>query len=315
MHLTIDANAGEADMTTHSDPKNLSPQTAAEEITSGSPVFYLNGRRKITTPSSLLVSSSPWLNDARVREWTSTESLRRNGHDYPLLYGLPTLMQAVDETCDIDHVERLVQEERCKNPAFDRWLSEGFMSSYAKEDLREYPQGSVGRQLFEYMEEHDLSPELNSRLLADPTWKPANTFDFWNLRMGQTHDCYHILGEIGFGSVAEYFITGVVTGNCFRYLSPELAGALMATNTLIMFPWMTRTMLHYPGAWPTLWRNLTYGYDIGQQSDMIFAAKFEDILHLPPAEARDVLGWRGFKGPIDSREASLIFGEGREIIP
>ena len=178
-----------------------------------------------------------------------------------------------------------------------------------------YPEGSVGRQLFDYMDEYDLSPELNSRILADPDWKLANTIDYWNLRMGQTHDCYHILGEIGFGSVAEYFISGVVTGNAFRHLGPELAGALMTVNTLIMFPWMTRTMLHYPGAWPTLWRNLSYGNEIGQQSDMLFAAKFETITHLPPAEAREALGWRGFKGAIDSSEASLIFGEGREIIP
>lgn len=287
----------------------------AEEVTSGSPVFYLNGRRKITTQSSVPISSSRWLNDARVRDWISTENLRRNGHDYPLLYGLPTLMQAVDEVRDVEDAERLVAEERSRNPEFDRWISEGFVSTYTKEDLRSYPEGSVGRLLFDYMDEYDLSPELNSRILANPDWKPANSLDFWNLRMGQTHDLYHILGEVGFGSVAEYFITGVVTGNCFRHLGPELAGALMTTNTLIMFPWMTRTMLHYPAAWPTLWRNLSYGYEIGQQSDMLFTAKFETIMHLPLAEAREALGWRGFHGATDSREASLVFGEGREIIP
>lgn len=287
----------------------------SEEVTSGSPIFYLNGRRKVRTESSVLVSSSPWLNDARVREWISTENLRKNGHDYPLLYGLPTLMQAVDEVRDVDQAEQLVAEERRRNPAFDQWLTEGFVSSYSKEDLRAYPEGSVGRKLFEYMDEFDLSPELNSRLLDNPDWKPANTLDYWNLRMGQTHDLYHILGEIGFGSVAEYFITGVVTGNVFRHLGAELAGALMTTNTLIMFPWMTRTMLHYPGAWPALWRNMSYGYAVGEQSDMLFAAKFETIMHLTPAEARAELGWRGHREGVDSVEASLIFGEGREIIP
>jgi len=302
-------------MTLETEAQDAEAEMAGNEVTSGNPVFYLNGRRQVRTESSVLVSSSPWLNDAQVREWTSTEALRRNGHDYPLLYGLPTLMQAVDEVRDVAHAERLVAEERRRNPEFDRWLAEGFVSTYTKDDLRAYSPGSVGRQLFDYMDEYDLSPELNSRILANPDWKPANTIDFWNLRMGQTHDCYHILGEIGFGSVAEYFITGVVTGNVFRHLGAELAGALMTVNTLIMFPWMTRTMLHYPGAWPTLWRNLTYGYEVGQQSDMLFIRKFEDILHLPPAEAREALGWRGFAGPTDSREASLIFGEGREIIP
>ena len=302
-------------MKTDMDIIDTAQDDTAEEVTSGSPVFYLNGRRKVKTESSVLVSSSRWLNDGRVREWISTENLRRNGHDYPLLYGLPTLMQAVDEVRDVEDAERLVADERRRNPAFDRWLNEGFVSTYSKDDLKAYPEGSVGRQLFEYMDEFDLSPELNSRILDNPDWKPANTLDYWNLRMGQTHDAYHILGEVGFGSVAEYFITGVITGNVFRHLGAELVGALMTVNTLIMFPWMTRTMLHYPGAWPDLWRNLSYGYEVGQQSDMLFTAKFEDIMHLTPADARAALGWRGHRDGIDSRQASLIFGEGREIIP
>ncbi len=302
-------------MKTEMDIIDTAQDDTAEEVTSGSPVFYLNGRRKVKTESSVLVSSSRWLNDGRVREWISTENLRRNGHDYPLLYGLPTLMQAVDEVRDVEDAERLVADERRRNPAFDRWLNEGFVSTYSKDDLKAYPEGSVGRQLFDYMDKFDLSPELNSRILDNPDWKPANTLDYWNLRMGQTHDAYHILGEVGFGSVAEYFITGVITGNVFRHLGAELAGALMTVNTLIMFPWMTRTMLHYPGAWPDLWRNLSYGYEVGQQSDMLFTAKFEDIMHLTPADARAALGWRGHRDGIDSRQASLIFGEGREIIP
>ena len=302
-------------MKTEMDIIDTAQDDTAEEVTSGSPVFYLNGRRKVKTESSVLVSSSRWLNDGRVREWISTENLRRNGHDYPLLYGLPTLMQAVDEVRDVEDAERLVADERRRNPAFDRWLNEGFVSTYTKDDLKAYPEGSVGRQLFDYMDKFDLSPELNSRILDNPDWKPANTLDYWYLRMGQTHDAYHILGEVGFGSVAEYFITGVITGNVFRHLGAELAGALMTVNTLIMFPWMTRTMLHYPGAWPDLWRNLSYGYEVGQQSDMLFTSKFEDIMHLTPADARAALGWRGHRDGIDSRQASLIFGEGREIIP
>lgn len=290
-------------------------QPAAGEVSSGRAVSYENGRRTVATDSSVLVSSSQWLNDARIREWTATESLRRNGNDYPLLYGIHPLMQAIDQSRDVGAAEQLVAEECQRNPEFDRWLSEGFVSSYGKDDLRDYPPGSVGRQIFEYMDRYDLAPELNSRIQENPEWKPENTLDFWNLRMGQTHDCYHVIEEVGFSSVAEYFITGVVTGNCFRHLGPELAGALMTTNTLIMFPWMTRTMLHYPGAWPTLWRNLTYGYEVGQQSDMLFTARFEEVFALSPAQAREHLGWRGTAGPVDSTEAALVFGEGREIIP
>jgi len=292
----------------------ITPVEPAEEVTSGDPVFYRNARRKITTPSSALISSSPWLNDPRIREWISTESLRRNGHDYPLLYGLPTLIEAIDQVRDFDRVERLIAEERRKNPALDKWFADRFVSTYTREDLAHYPAGSIGRQLYDYMTDYDLSPQLDPRLLANPDWKPVRDIEYFTLRSGQTHDFYHILGEVGFGTVAEYFITGVTTGDAFAHVSPELAGELQTINTLIMFPWMMRTMLHYPAAWPALWKNLTYGYEVGEQSDMLFTAKYEDVLHLDPAQARETLGWRGFRGPTDNKPASLIFGEGREIL-
>ena len=62
------------------------------EVSSGNSVVFLNGRREVPTMSSVLASSSRWLNDPRIREWITTESLRRNGADYPLLFGLPQLI-------------------------------------------------------------------------------------------------------------------------------------------------------------------------------------------------------------------------------
>lgn len=285
-----------------------------EEVTSGNAVFYLNGRHNQKTKSSVLVSSSPWLNDARVREWISTENLRRNGADYPLLYGMPPLLEAIIETRDYDLIDSLAAEERKINRDFDRWLDAHFVSTYDLEALGKNPEGSIGRLVHDYMVEFDLSPQLSPQIIENPDWKPRSFIDYWDLRMGQTHDFYHILGEVGFSTVAEYFITGFVTGNVFKHVSPKLAGYMMTTNTLIMFPWMTRCMLHYGEAWPTLWHHLTHGYRMGQQSDKVFMARFEDVMHLPPAEAREALGMRGFEGVIDSVPAAMAFGEGRLIL-
>ncbi len=89
---------------------------------------------------------------------------------------------------------------------------------------------------------------------------------------------------------------------------------MLRTNTLVIFPWFMRCMMNYPQAWPMMWHNLSHGYEVGQQSDMLFTAKLEDVWHLSPAEARDALGVHGWKGANDSRAASRIFGEGYEII-
>jgi len=297
-------------------PLEVLAESAAsdEKVTEGNPVVFMNGRRVPQTLSSVLISSSRWLNDPRIREWISTESLRRNGADYPLLYGMTELLQAIDSVRDLDRVERLIKAERRINPALDRWFEERFISTYTLDDLADNPPGSIGRLLYEHMESLGLSPELDPRRMADPSWSPKLDIEYYNLRTSQTHDFDHILGEVGFDVMAEIFPTGLRTGNMFAHVSPELAGELLVINTFIIFPWLLRTMLHYPEAWPTLWRNLTHGYEVGQQSDMLFTAKFEDVMHLSPAEARKALGVRGFRGPTDSRAASRIFGEGREII-
>lgn len=305
--MTMDGPAGEALLA-------VEEEAMAPEVTSGNSVTYKNGRRMMPTLSSVLVSSSRWLNDARIREWMSTESLRRNGEDYPLLYGMPELVRAIDEVRDRDRVEQLIREERRTNPVLDQWFEERFISTYTLDDLANNPPGSLGRLLYDHMTALGLSPELLSQRMEDPDWAPRSDLDYFTLRTGQTHDFDHLLGEVGFDVMAEIFPTGLRTGNMFAHISPELAGELLVTNSFIIFPWLMRTMLHYPEAWPTLWRNLSHGYEVGQQSDLLFTVKYEDVLHLSPAEARDALGVRGFRGPSDSRPASLVFGEGRLII-
>lgn len=288
--------------------------SVAEATNADDPVVYRRGRQTVPTLSSILVSSSPYLNDARIREWMATETLRRNGSDYPNLFGLATLIEGVDQARDVDRVETLIRAERKSNPALDRWFEERFISTYTLEELGSNPPESIGRLLYEHMVELGLSPNLDPRSMADPSWSPTYDIEYYNLRSAQTHDFDHILGEVGFDVIAEIFPTGLRMGNIFAHVSPELAGELLLLNSFIMTPWLQRTLFHYPAAWPTFWRNLSHGYEVGQQSDLLFTAKFENLLHLTPAQARDALGIRGFRGPSDSRAASRVFGEGREII-
>jgi ubiquinone biosynthesis protein Coq4 len=279
-----------------------------------SPIAYYHGRKKIATPSSVLISSSPFLNDIRLREWITTETLRRNGADYPLLFGIPSMVEAIEQGRDADHVNALIAAERRRNPKLDQWFGERFISSFTLDQLGSNPSGSIGRLLFEHMNALGLSPELTPQRMIDPEWTPATDIEFFTLRFNQVHDFFHILGEVGFDVLSEIWPTGLCTANIFKHISPDLAGEMLRLNTLTTFPWFIRTMLHYPAAWPTLWRNLSYGYEVGEQSDLLFTARFEDVLHLSPAEARDAIGMRGVDGPVSSVEGSLIFGEGRTIL-
>jgi ubiquinone biosynthesis protein Coq4 len=244
----------------------------------------------------------------------ATESLRRNGHDYPLLTGLAELVTAIDEVRDREQTERMIQNERSANEKLDAWFAERFISTYTLDDLGRNPAGSIGRQLHDHMASLGLSVELLPQRMADPDWAPKSDIDYFTLRSGQTHDFDHLIGEVGFDVVAEPFTFGLRTGNMFAHVSPELAGALQTTISFVILPWLTRAMLHYPAAWPKMWENINYGYEMGSQSEMLFTVKWEDYLHLSPAEAREALGVRGFRGPSSSEEASLVFGEGKLII-
>ncbi len=194
------------------------------DVTAGNAISYMNNRKLIRTESSVLVSSSPLLSEPRLREWIATESLRRNGNDYPLLYGMATMVKALDETRDYERIDALIQAERKINPQLDAWFEERFISTFTLGDLGRNPAGSVGRLLYDHMAELGLSPELMHQRMEDPNWAPESDFDYFTLRTGQTHDLDHLLGEVGFDVIAEIFPTGLRTGNMFAHVGAELAG-------------------------------------------------------------------------------------------
>ena len=45
--------------------------------------YLLRGITQLSTASSTLISSSKYLNNAKLRDWVAAELLRRNGPDLP----------------------------------------------------------------------------------------------------------------------------------------------------------------------------------------------------------------------------------------
>ena len=257
--------------------------------------------------------SSPWLDDARVRDWVAFHTLRRNNGPQSLIEGLPDMVETVDQLRDRERIEALIKAERRANKALDRWFDERFISTYTIDDLAANPAGSIGRLLHDHMVALGLTLELLPQRHADPSWAPASDLDYYTLRSGQTHDFDHLIGECGFDAIGEVFPAGLRTANLFAHVSPELAGELMTTTMFVTFPWAMRTMLHYPQIWPVAWDNFTHGYEVGSKSPNLFIVRWEELMHLTPSQVRAELGVKGFTGPRDNRAASLVFGEGREI--
>lgn len=266
------------------------------------PYLLRAGLKSVETASSTLISSSPYLNDPRLRDWVATHFLRKSGRDHPTTADAYKLFTILQEIWDLGRIEELFTENRKKDPALDKWLSEGFVSTYEIEDLMAYPPDSVGRIYGEHLTDNDYQIDIV------PRFEPKSQFEYYSLRSGQTHDLEHILFGGGFDILGELVPYYARLSNIPRFLDAELAGWVNAMQLLGSTRILMRTGLHYQAAYPAALKAIRGGMDVGEQSGPIYLLKYEDVFHLPVEEARKALGIVGAKD-IDTREASFLWDE------
>ena len=264
--------------------------------------YLAQGMRDVPTDSSVLVSSSKYLNSPRLRDWVSTHLLRRNGPDRPIASDNVELVASLHKIRDEAHVEALFEAERKINPPLDAWLSERFMSTYELKDLAALPPGSVGGRRYKFINEN------NFQLDIIPRAEPRGHFDFYTRRHLQTHDLEHILVGGLFDSVGEAVVYWMTLSNLFKHLSHELAGELNVKYMFNALRVLTRSLLHYPQTWPKMLECIHQGITVGQASGPIWMYRYEDVLHLPPEQAREKLGVNNAYD-VDTTAANDIFTE------
>jgi ubiquinone biosynthesis protein COQ4 len=250
---------------------------------------YMNdGYKRPAAVSSELTSSSVYLNDYRIREWTATQCLRRNGPDLPVTYGQPTLNVAFEEAQDQDYINQLFEEARKDWPELDQFLEERFLSRWMKKDLEHFPKGSLGNVVWAHFDKYGYDNTMSS--MAMPV---TNHYEFFRRRKVEIHDFMHVLTGAGFDYIAEGIPNFIHFGSFHKYFKPQLAHQLTVSNILLFFPFFFRCSLNYAEGFPWFWEAMNKGVDIGRQSGPYFLKKIEDYLHLSVEEARDALEIRG----------------------
>ena len=268
--------------------------------------YLMRSVAPVGTDSSVLVSSSKYLNSARLREWVATILLRRNGPDIPPPAEMHEFLQILHELRDHDAIEAMFTAERKVNPALDAWFSEGFISTYAIEDFRGFAPGSLGGIFYRQMTEGDYQIQIV------PWQEPKTQLDYYNLRSGQTHDFEHILCGGGFNFMGELVPYWCRLTNVPKHIrDPELAGEVNVIQIFGSLRYTVRTMLHYPQVWPTAVNAIQRGMRVGQLSDALFLKKLEDVFHLPLEEARAALGVRGAEDVDTSAEGAFWAADGK----
>jgi ubiquinone biosynthesis protein COQ4 len=265
--------------------------------------YLLRGVVPVETESSVLISSSKYLNDPRLRDWLAMILLRKNGPDFPPQAEMYEIIGVLDSLRDHQHIEEMFTAERKVNPALDRWFEERFISSYTIDDFAGYAPGSVGRIFYDQMKGGDYDVQIV------PWAEPKTQLEYYNLRSGQTHDFEHILCGGGFNFMGELVPYWYRLTNVFKHIrNQELAGELSVLQIFGSLRYTVRTLLHYPHIWTTAVQSIQRGTRVGQESDALFLAKIETVFDLPLAEARRVLGVRGVEDVDTTREGAIFAG-------
>lgn len=264
--------------------------------------YLLRGVQKMTTESSVLISSSKYLNHARMRDWIANITLKRNGPDVPAQAEMYEVIGIIRELQDYDYIEDLWTKERKKNAALDRWFEEGFLSSISGPDFAQYAEGSLG---------HFFKQEVVDKgfdLVIYDQQVPKTQYDYFLFRSGQNHDFEHIMTGGDFNYMGELVPAWARITNQFKYLTPELATEVSIISMCVTLRYTVRTLFHYPQVWQTCQNAIERGMRAGRESDLFFTAKYEPVLHLPVEEARAALGYRGTEW-VDTSHASAIWAE------
>ncbi|WP_088311349.1 hypothetical protein [Novosphingobium sp. B 225] len=270
--------------------------------------YLYQGVNQQQTISSVLVSSSKYLNSPKLRDWVARSQLKKGGLDFPGPAEMYELLPILDELRDFDRIEALFTEERRTNPRLDQWIGEGFVSSYKLDAMADLPADSIGGTLYA------ACKAGNYGLQIVPWTQPKTQFQFFNMRAGQTHDFEHILCGGGFNYLGELLPYWMRLSNIHRYVqNEELVGELNLLSIFGMTRILTRSVLHYPAIWPKVIQCIEHGLAIGRASEPLWMAKFEDVWHLSVAEARTALGVVGAVD-IESESEGLIY-EGKLPYP
>jgi len=254
---------------------------------------YLKGGKKLlTTDSSLLISSSKYLNSGKLRDIVAQEMLRKWGHDVPPAFLIPEIMQAFMELIDYPELFRLFEIEKADKPEFKEWLEARYISNIQAEHVADCKPGTLGQMIHDFITKSGLTLDFQFR------FDPTNDLEYFHKRFSQGHDIQHMVTGCGVDPIGEGALIALNAQAYFNYFGTEFAGEMNVVSTFLLSTTMMRAGLHYPKALPAMMEAIKVGYEMGDSLKRpLFYVKWEDYFHATPAEIREDLHLQGAPEP------------------
>ncbi len=222
-------------------------------------VEYMRGGMSLESTSSILLSSSKYLNSPLIRDWISNEALRKPGRDANTIARTPEFYHALEAVFDHETTARLFREDAERLPELGAWLKERPLGNIQSEDVANSAPGTLGHSIKGLL---DKGFKLYFGRLADA----VSDFDYVRKRRSQIHDIEHILTGFPADSIAgEVALSVSHVTSSYNYYQPRLAKETSLTSAFYISSWVLRTTLHTPEIMPAVCDALEKGAALGKR--------------------------------------------------
>lgn len=241
--------------------------------------------------SSILTSTSKYLNNPYYRDTFVQFALRKTGNDVSPSYLIPNMVHALADVRDDAEYLRLTLEERTKNPDFAAWLDRRTLTCFVPAEMRHHAPGTLGALIRDFIEASGMDMEFMRAGL-----EPGDDVEYMLRRRAACHDIEHMVTGFGPNAFGEAALSLMNVTSYANYFSPRLAQYMNEANMFVSVTSLFRNTLHTPEitrdllkVWETA---LIAGHALAKPLALV---EWEQKLDMTPDEIAEELGFK--RGP------------------
>ena len=223
---------------------------------------YMEGKRKpLEEYGSVIMTSSKFLNSAKLRDIYAQEGLRKNGYDVPPTYMVYQAARALGELTDEADIEALVAAEKEIKPDFAAWLDARVLSDFTLDELKGFAPGTLGAMVHDYFASRP-GFELN---FTNRGLEPTSDCKYLQKQRTLAHDIEHMISGFSPNPVGEYALIACNLKAYYNYFSPDLACELTRMTGFLLSTGLMKANLHYPNVMGEVLTGVQLGTEMGNQ--------------------------------------------------
>jgi len=223
---------------------------------------YMEGpKRSLDQFGSVIMTSSKFLNSAKLRDIYAQEGLRKNGYDVPPTYMVYQASRALAELSDDAEIEALVAKDKTLKPDFAAWLDARVLSDFTLEELAGFAPGTLGAMIHDYFASRP-GFELN---FTNRGLEPTSDYKYLQKQRTLAHDIEHMISGLGPNPVGEFALIACNLKAYYNYFSPDLACELTRMTGFLLSTGLMKVNLHYPEVMGATLEGVQKGTEMGDK--------------------------------------------------